>query len=145
MSNMLYYARRKKNIKQYTMAKDLGVSPSYLSKIETGAQVPTEKFRKACADYLNMPAKQLFAENNKTLMNKLEKGLSNKIWSIRRQRGIKQYDLARKLKVSPSYLSKVETGNQEPSPKFIKDCAKILKVTETELFPGYKANSTPKK
>lgn len=133
-NNLLYYARRKKNIKQYTMAKDLGVSPSYLSKIETGAQAPTDKFKKACADYLGIPQKQLF-EDNDQYMNKIEKGLGNKIWTIRRQKGIKQYDLAQKLKVSPSYLSKVETGNQEPSAKFIKDCAKVLKVSENELFP----------
>ncbi len=138
MANLLYYARRKKNVKQYTMAKDLGVSPSYLSKIETGAQAPTEKFRKACSDYLGVPQKQLFEENNDGFMQKIEKGLGNKIWTIRRQKGIKQYDLAQKLKVSPSYLSKVETGNQEPSAKFMKDCARVLKVSEQELFPAKK-------
>lgn len=136
--NLLYYARRKKNVKQYTMAKDLGVSPSYLSKIETGAQAPTEKFKKSCSDYLSLPIKQLFDENADSNLGKIEKGLNNRIWTIRRQKGIKQYDLAKKLKVSPSYLSKVETGNQEPSTKFIKDCAKTLKVSEKDLFPKIK-------
>ncbi len=138
MSNMLYFARRKKNIKQYTMAKDLGVSPSYLSKVETCSQEPTDKFRKSCSEYLGIPSKQLFDEVNGAFISKVEKGLTNKIWTLRRQKNIKQYDLAKTLKVSPSYLSKVETGNQEPSPKFIQDCAKYFKIKENELFPEIK-------
>jgi len=36
MNNHIYMLRKKRAIKQYDMARALGVSPSYLSKIETG-------------------------------------------------------------------------------------------------------------
>lgn len=42
MNNHIYMLRKKRGVKQYDMARALGVSPSYLSKIETGAQEPTE-------------------------------------------------------------------------------------------------------
>jgi transcriptional regulator with XRE-family HTH domain len=55
---------------------------------------------------------------------------------VRQEKGIKQYELARQLECSPSYLSKVEKGLQRPNDRFRKRCAKILRVKESELFAG---------
>lgn len=132
---MIPYIRRRKNIKQYDMARALRVSPSYLCKIEKGIQQPTEKFKQACSRYLGVPAQRLFPENlDRNRINSINKTFKNKLWSARRDKRIKQYELARMLKCSPSYLSKVEKGLQEPTKHFRKLCAKILRTNEIELF-----------
>ncbi|HOF13703.1 MAG TPA: helix-turn-helix transcriptional regulator [Spirochaetota bacterium] len=133
---MILFFRRKKNIKQVDMAKALNVSPSYLCKIERGVQEPTEEFKRMCARYLNISVSKLFPErvkNSKDVINDIVTA-KNKLWNIRMAKGIKQYELAKLLHCSPSYLSKVEKGLQEPTDEFKKVCAKVLKVKEIEIF-----------
>ncbi len=136
MENMIPYFRREKNIKQIDLAKDLKVSPSYLCKIEKGFQEPTEKFMKEISEYLDVAMNELFPakRRKREKIKKINNTYSNKLWSVRRERGVKQYELARMLDCSPSYLSKVEKGLQQPNIKFKRKCAKILKVKEVELF-----------
>jgi len=133
---MIPYFRREKGIKQIDLARALKVSPSYLCKIEKGSQEPTDKFIKEISEYMGVPQKELFPakRRKKDKIKKINNTYSNKLWSVRRERGIKQYELAKKLNCSPSYLSKVEKGLQQPNDQFKKKCAKILKVKEVELF-----------
>jgi len=132
---MIPFYRRKKKIKQVDMAKAISVSPSYLCRVENGLQKPNEKFMTACADYLEVSFDVLFpARVNKVKIEKVSISYSNKLWSARKERGIKQYELAKSLGCSPSYLSKVEKGLQEPNITFRNKCAKILKIKEVELF-----------
>ncbi len=133
---MIPYFRREKKIKQIDLARELKVSPSYLCKIEKGTQEPTEKFMEEISDFLQVPKKELFPakKRKREKIKTINNTCSNKLWSVRRERGIKQYELARMLDCSPSYLSKVEKGLQQPNVRFKKKCAKILKVKEVELF-----------
>ena len=55
--------------------------------------------------------------------------MKNHIYMLRKKRGIKQYDMARALGVSPSYLSKIETDSQEPTERFKVNVAKFLKTS----------------
>lgn len=135
VENIIPYLRRKKNIKQYDMARALKVSPSYLCKIEKGIQEPTEKFKQACARFLNSPVAVVFPQNvDREKMKNINRSFKNKLWSVRKEKRIKQYELARQLRCSPSYLSKVEKGLQEPTRQFKTMCARILKTRESELF-----------
>ncbi|EMN46942.1 DNA-binding helix-turn-helix protein [Leptospira interrogans str. L1207] len=125
----------KKSIKQYDMARALGVSPSYLSKIETGSQDPTEKFKQACVKYLKTTLEKLFNEEPvEDVYPEFTEGLTNKLWAKRRELGIKQYDMAKKLKVSTPFLSKVELGLLEPPEDFKNMASKALKMKKEELF-----------
>lgn len=135
MKNHVYMLRKKRAIKQYDMARALGVSPSYLSKIETGSQEPTEKFKINCAKYLKISVEKLFNEFTvEEVFPEFSEGLTNRLWAKRRQLGIRQYDMAKKLKVSSPFLSKVELGLVEPPDEFKQLASKILKVEENELF-----------
>lgn len=137
MDNVILYFRRKKKVKQVDMAKALNVSPSYLCKIERGVQKPTDEFKKMCAKYFNVAVAKLFPENaqiSKNIMNDFVES-RNKLWSIRMSKGIKQYELARRIHCSPSYLSKIEKGLLEPTQDFKKACAKVLKLKEIDIFP----------
>ena len=135
MKNLIYLLRKKRKIKQYDMAATLGVSPSYLSKIETGAQEPTEKFKQNCAKFLKVPLESLFTDRDvEEVFPDFTDNLSNKLWAVRRTRGIRQYDMAKKLDVSTPFLSKVELGLIDPPDAFKKNCAKYLKLPVSELF-----------
>lgn len=60
--------------------------------------------------------------------------MQNKIALIRRQKGVKQKDLAKKLKVNRSYLSKVENGHAWPSTKLLSRIAAELGVETKDFF-----------
>lgn len=127
--------RKKRSVKQYDMARALGVSPSYLSKIETGSQDPTEKFKIACAKYLKTTVDKLFNDSVvEEIYPEFSTGLTNRLWAKRREMGIKQYDMAKKLKVSTPFLSKVELGLLEPPESFKKQASKVFKMEQDELF-----------
>lgn len=137
MNNHIYMLRKKRGIKQYDMARALGVSPSYLSKIETGAQDPTEKFKSSCAKYLKTSVEKLFNDSAvEDIYPEFSNGLKNKLWAVRRELGIKQYDFAKRLKVSTPFLSKVELGLLEPPEDFKNLVSKVLKMEKNELFLG---------
>ncbi|PKL35651.1 MAG: transcriptional regulator [Spirochaetae bacterium HGW-Spirochaetae-1] len=139
MENMIPHIRREKKVKQVDLARALDVSPSYLCKIEKGLQEPTEKFINGCAEFFNVSVEELFPlRKKKESLKKINEKFTNRLWSTRTEKGIKQYELAKVLNCSPSYLSKVEKGLQQPNNKFRKKCARILKVKETELFPDGK-------
>ncbi len=136
MENLIPYIRRKKNIKQRDMARALEVSPSYLCKVERGIQEPSEKLKISCAEYLRIPEQELFPDKtDKRKLQNINNSFKNRLWSFRKEKGIQQKQLAKLIGCSPSYLSKVEKGMQEPNGKFRKKCAKILKIKEIELFP----------
>ncbi|MCX7999209.1 MAG: transcriptional regulator, partial [Leptospiraceae bacterium] len=120
--------RKKRGIKQYDMARALGVSPSYLSKVETDTQEPTEKFKQNAAKYLKTTVEKLFNDQPiEEVFPEFTQGLTNKLWAKRRELGIKQYDMAKKLKVSTPFLSKVELGLIEPPEEFKQLAAKVFK------------------
>ena len=129
MNNYIYFIRRKNDIKQYDLAVALGVSPSYLSKVETGKVNIPVKLQKACADYFKVPIEKLFC--SETLLKVFPHffdGMQNKLWAIRELKGIKQREFAKKINVPIPTLSKVEAGLQEPTEEFKKKCAKELKI-----------------
>ncbi len=136
MENLIPILRREKKIKQLDLAKALDVSPSYLCKVEKGLVTPTESFRELCAAFLGEKIDFIFpphGEKRSIQINELT--AANNIWNVRQKKNIKQNRLAELLDCSPSYLSKIEKGLQQPNEKFKKKCAKILKIKEAELFP----------
>ncbi len=135
MKNHIYMLRKKRGIKQYDMARALAVSPSYLSKIETDSQEPTERFKNNSAKFLKTSIEKLFNDETvETVFPEFSQGLTNKLWAVRREMGIKQYDMAKKLKVSTPFLSKVELGLLEPNDEFKELASKIFKLETDQLF-----------
>lgn len=140
LGNNISFLRRKRGIKQYDLAKNLEVSPSFLCKIEKGFQEPTAEFKKKCADFFNEKAEFIFSlpEDKKGIILQNNELNKNNLWTARLKKNLKQNKLAELLGCSPSYLSKIEKGFQEPNIAFKKKCAKILKIKEIELFPENK-------
>jgi len=139
LGNKLSFLRRTKGIKQYDLARKLEVSPSFLCKIEKGLLEPTDLFKNKCADFFNEKVESIFSlpEDKKRIILAGNE-LTNNLWTVRLKKNLKQNKLAELIGCSPSYLSKIEKGFQEPNGAFKKKCAKILKIKETELFPENK-------
>ena len=139
MRNLIYYLRKQKRLKQYRLAQELNVSSSYLSKVETGIQEPTPEFKQKCAEFFGLTEEEIFPPDEKfeEVLQKYIKGdagTKNKIWKFRKQKGMKQYELAKQLGISPSDLSKFENGLLEPSRDLLEKCAEILGVNVNELY-----------
>ncbi|MBP7901288.1 MAG: helix-turn-helix transcriptional regulator [Spirochaetes bacterium] len=133
MGNSISKYRRLRKIKQNDMAKAMGVTPSYLCKIEKDSIEASESFKKSCAEYLDVDLNILFSPSKKLVVD----SDSNMIWNERIKKGITQRELAVMLKCSPSYLSKIEKGEIDPPFEFKKECAKIFRKKADKLFPGF--------
>ena len=68
-----------------------------------------------------------------------------RIQEIRKNKGIKQKELAAKLGIAANTLSQYETGNREPDLETIKRIALALEVTVDELLDAKKAPILTKK
>lgn len=64
--------------------------------------------------------------------------ISNKLREYRKKAGLSQFDLAKLADVSPTEISRIETGVIRPFPAWRKRLAIALKADERELFPGVK-------
>jgi len=69
-------------------------------------------------------------------MSKVQIG--KRIASLRKKYGLTQDEFAKKLRFDPSYISKIESGYQEPSFRFLKKAAKELSVSPSYLVASDK-------
>ena len=67
----------------------------------------------------------------------------NLIKEHRLRLGLSQVALSRKTKIAQSNLSAIERGRLLPWDRAKKSLCRVLRVTETELFPG-EENGQPK-
>ena len=58
----------------------------------------------------------------------------NRIREVRRKKGLRQSDLAKKVGIFQSEISEIETGERKPSVYLAKRIAKALGVSIDELF-----------
>jgi len=61
--------------------------------------------------------------------------IENRIKEFRELKKLSQVELARKAKMASTNLNAIENGRLAPWPKVKKRLAKVLGVTESELFP----------
>ena len=131
MGNSISKYRRIRKIKQNDMAKAIGVTPSYLCKIEREIIEAPESFKRTCAEFLGVDICILFSPSRKVVVD----SDSNMLWNERSKKGMTQRELAVKLKCSPSYLSKIEKGEIDPPDEFKKECSKLFRIKADKLFP----------
>lgn len=61
--------------------------------------------------------------------------VENLIRKFREQRGLTQVELSRRAKMAPQNLSAIERGQLAPWPRVKKSLCRVLRCTESELFP----------
>lgn len=74
-------------------------------------------------------------------MGQLSKKVGKRIKEIRESLNIKQYELAEKLEMEPSNLTRIESGYQKPKEENLTKIADILGVKEMDLFDFGDVNS----
>lgn len=62
------------------------------------------------------------------------KALGQKIKKVRRQKELRQVDLAVMVGISSSYVGSIEQGLRHPSLRVLEKLAKALKIPMKELF-----------
>lgn len=63
LGKKLKIARAKKSLKQLQLAKEIGVSPNYISLIENGQKIPSLKIIGRIAEALSVSTSSLLAED----------------------------------------------------------------------------------
>lgn len=130
-------AREKAHYTQKDLANLFGVSESYISQIESGKKVPSEKMLRGLSNYLKLDSNKIIAEykiahkfdalsKQRTRRDKLAsinqrklpvstEELGNIIKDTRLKCQLTQLDLANLVAVSEVYISKIESGIALPS------------------------------
>ncbi|NTU73744.1 helix-turn-helix transcriptional regulator [Candidatus Roizmanbacteria bacterium] len=69
-------------------------------------------------------------------MNNLDlpAGIGENIRILRKQKGLKQNELAQELDISPNYISQIESGKKYPSLRIIERISKVLNVNIAHLL-----------
>lgn len=62
------------------------------------------------------------------------KKLGKRIKTLRKEKGIKQVDLAYECDIEKQSMSRIEAGNTNPSIILLRKISDVLEVTLTELF-----------
>jgi putative transcriptional regulator len=66
----------------------------------------------------------------------MQKTYSNKIRVFRKEKGLRQVDLAKELGIFQSEVSDIETGKRKPNIYLAKKIANILGKDVNEVFPS---------
>ena len=66
---------------------------------------------------------------------KLPRVLGKKIQRLRKKASLTQEELAKKIRISTTYMGFIEQGRYSPSLKIIEKIAKILRMRVGDLFP----------
>lgn len=64
-----------------------------------------------------------------------DKRLGKRIQKLREEKGMKQSELAERVKLSTKYIQFIETAHRIPSLKALYRIAHVLNVRVSELFP----------
>ena len=64
-----------------------------------------------------------------------DRRLGKRIKKFREQRGLKQSELAERVRLSTKYIQFIETGHRIPSLKALYRIANALEVKVSDLFP----------
>ena len=123
------------------LADLVGVDSSYLSKIENGMlPPPSENVLSHLADVLKVDRDILFETagiktNHNENGNDISADFGKKLKKLRLHSGMSQAELAANAGITPSYLSKMESGAKSPpSKKVVSRLAWALKTDENKLL-----------
>lgn len=141
--NRLRQLRKQAGATQRELAHKTRLNFTYLSKIETGVfPPPSEKVILQLAEALNADKDELITLAGKVpsdiaqiLRSRETLEFKAKLRELRVQAGMTQWQLAAKVNIDPTYLSKIENGvKPPPSEKVVLQLAEVLNVDRYELI-----------
>lgn len=127
--------REAKGLTKSQLAKRAGLSPSSLSQYEQGMHIPGPQNANKLAEALGVSMQYLLPNLSKEELLKLSIG--KRIYSLRRQNGLSQVDLAKKAGIIQQLLSQYEKGSRIPAPSIAEKLAKALGVNTQLLLYNF--------
>ena len=140
--------RKKHKITQLDLAKKLDISISYINLIENDRRKVTAailidlsrifniKLKDLVSDNkekLDVDTKSLLDINNEFKINNQNINIGLVIRKNRREKGVTQLDLAKKLNISVSYVNLIENNRRKVTVPILLDLAKIFNIELSDL------------
>ena len=135
--------RTQAGMSQRELANNVNVDFTYLSKIENGVlPPPSEKVILRLAEVLNADkddfitlAGRIPSDIAEMLRNRQTLEFGARLRQLRIEAGMTQWELASKVNIDSTYLSKMESGvKSPPSQKVVLRLAEVLNVGKDELL-----------
>lgn len=131
--------RRGQGLSQRQLAERAGLSPAYISEVESGAKEPTLGSLRRLAAGLGLPAEALLAASPPSLEAAAavpEGGptLGQRLRLVRQARGLTLGEGAGRAGISSSYLADIERGRTSPSVDTLRKLAKALEFSVAALY-----------
>jgi repressor LexA len=135
--------RFKRNIKQKDLAKKLGISQAQVARYESYQNRPSFAMVKLMAMVLDTTTEYLLGETEEDKENQEIETLEietrptfmeNRFRELRKIKKFTQNEIARRLDVSQSQVSKYENGDDEPSYETVQELAEILNTSIDYLY-----------
>lgn len=112
------YVRKKHGLTQAQLGEMAYISHGHISRVETGYEVPSKRFVKLVSLALNVNYEWLMYGNGKDY-NEEAFSLGEKMKAIRVEKGLTLNEVAKKMTVSESCVSRIENGFEQPSEMYI--------------------------
>lgn len=138
MINNLAELRKQKGFTQAALARQLGVTPGFISLLETGRSRIPDEMKEKINKLLGAEIKTYDSEKEykEDYPDEGMGGAAGSIKEVRKNLGLSQREFAAKVGCSNGYVSNVETGTLSPSTDFLKKVAKACDVDYYRLVYG---------
>lgn len=131
--NRIKEARVRLNMGQKEIAIALGVAQPTVSAWESGRKAPTVENLSALAELFNVSTDFLLGRTNDPRGRKIV-DYGKRIRELRAQKGISGAELARRVGLDSSQISKIENGASKPSLDALERICDALGLTLSEFF-----------
>jgi len=135
--------RQNKNIKAINLAKELGITPAYLSLIESNQRKPDGDLLLRIQDILELQREDLTKKTDPDLETRTQEVVkisTRKIYNYgqiirakRQNKNIKAINLAKELGITPAYLSLIESNQRKPDGDLLLRIQDILELQREDL------------
>jgi transcriptional regulator with XRE-family HTH domain len=123
-------AREARGLSLSALARQVGVTPSYLSEVEHGAKRPSLAVLRRLAAVLNLDPADLLPDKARPAA--LSPG--ERVRLLRQEKKLTLTALAEKAGITPSYLSEIERGYANPALATLEQLARALEVSLDQLW-----------
>lgn len=112
------YVRKKHGLTQVQLGEMTYISHGHISRVEKGYEIPSKRFVKLVSLALNVNYEWLMNGNGKDF-NEETFSLGEQMKAIRVEKGVTLSEIAEKMTVSESCVSRIENGFEQPSDMYI--------------------------
>lgn len=123
-NSKIRFLREEKGYTLTELAKEAGMSFSYLSEIERGSKQPSLKTLEKLSQALQIPREEIIDLQD----GNVKVSFGDKVRLAREKKGLTGIAFAAQIGLSPSYVSEMERNSVMPSVSTIRKIAEVLEI-----------------